>query len=392
MNGVNLRRFEFDYDATWTAFFTDSKLNIYSRYGGRDQGDPESRLSKPSLLHTMNQVLAAHQEVRVLRAAGQITPPPHTKPKAPTTASGNESLNSPTPSATKREQLDVTIPLFQPIPEEVKTPEEMSLLKKSHQGCIHCHQVKEYSLLQAFHDGRFSRELLFTFPFPESLGIEINRQFGHRVANVRPKSSAAIGGLQANDEIVRVSDVPIRSELDIRWALHRLPQSASQVTVLVRRSNTGKTTTDKSDSQTSSHELIDSKLVTLELTLPNRWREGELSWRKSSRSIPVDWGFRAASLTATQRREVNLPAEGLAIRVLSIKQRGLAAAVGLQKDDVIVALDGEKRVRTLEQLRSDILRQFSPGDKIRLTVHRGDETLDLKGQFPQWFTEETSVP
>jgi hypothetical protein len=419
MNGVNLRRFEFDYDATWTAFFTDSKLNVYSRYGGRDQGDPEARLSKPSLLHTMNQVLAAHDEVRALRAAGKVVP--SAKPGASPETSKSETSKPdaaktqalPNVPAPQREQADETVPLFQPIPDEIKKPEEMSLLKKSHQGCIHCHQVKEFSLLQAYHDGRFSRDLLFTFPFPESLGIEINRAFGHRIGKVRSESAAAVAGLQTRDEIVRISDVPIRSELDLRWALHRLPQSASQVTVLVRRWNhVTKTdtnrdddkggTSDKSPVRTSSSKLVDaatidaahvdSKLVTLNLTLPNRWRESELSWRKSSRSIPVDWGFRAASLTASQRRDANFPAEGLAIRVLSIKPRGLASAVGLQKDDVIVALDGEKRARTLEQLRSDIIRQFSPGDEIRLTIRRGDETLDIKGRFPPWFTEETSVP
>lgn len=135
-----------------------------------------------------------------------------------------------------------------------------------------------------------------------------------------------------------------------------------------------------------------STIVGFELGLPNRWRESELGWRKSSRSIPVDWGFRAAPMTASQRRDAQLPAEGLAIRILSVKPRGIAAILGLQKDDVLVAVDGEKRVRTLEQIRSDILRRFSPGDEIRLTIRRGEETLEVKGKFPPWFTEETSVP
>ncbi len=376
MNGVNLRRFEFDYDATWTAFLTDSQLNVYSRYGGRDQGDPESRLSKPSLLHTMQQALTAHDEIRALRAASQVVPPP-VKPHAPP-----ENDSTSTPDFTRGKSDDV-IPIFQPIPAAVVKPEEMSLLKKNHRGCIHCHQVKEYSLLQAFHDGRFGRELLFTFPLPESLGLEIDRKFGHRIAKILPLSTAAKSELYAGDEIVQVSDVPIRSELDIRWALHRLPQTAAKVTILVRRPN---------DSLSSSNKLAKSKLVTTEITLPARWREGELSWRKSSRSIPVDWGFRAASMTALQRREASLSAEGLAIQILSVKPRGLAAAVGLRKADVIVALDGERRVRSLEQLRSDMLRQFSPGDEISLTIRRDNETLDLKGRFPDWFTEETSVP
>ena len=38
MNHVDLARFEFDYDTTWTSFFLDADLNVYSRYGGRGLG------------------------------------------------------------------------------------------------------------------------------------------------------------------------------------------------------------------------------------------------------------------------------------------------------------------------------------------------------------------
>ena len=47
-------------DVTWNAFFTDAELNIYSRYGGRDGGEPAARMSVASLLRTMDEVLAEH--------------------------------------------------------------------------------------------------------------------------------------------------------------------------------------------------------------------------------------------------------------------------------------------------------------------------------------------
>ena len=61
LNGINLNRFTFDMDVTWNAFFTDSSLNIYSRYGGRDGGEPDARMSRSSLLQTMQEVLALHR-------------------------------------------------------------------------------------------------------------------------------------------------------------------------------------------------------------------------------------------------------------------------------------------------------------------------------------------
>lgn len=345
MNRVDIARFEFDFDTTWAAFFTDSKLRIYSRYGGRDDHEPEARLSKMSLLQTMREVLDTHRSARALAAGGAEAVPPGAS-------------------------------LWHPEPKSSMTPLDIPLLKKSHQGCVHCHQVREYNLLQAYHDARFSRELLFTFPLPESLGIEIDRAHGHRVLRVHEDSPAATAKLSASDVVIRCADVPIRSELDLRWALHRLPQTADRVTLLVERQTGGSAT----------------RPVEITLPLPSGWRQTELSWRKSSRSVPTDWGFRAAALAKFERREAGLPESGLAIRVLSVKPRGLAQSLGLQKGDVITALADDTRERSLDRLRSDMLRRFGPGDEVRMTVRRGEQTLELRGPFPAWFTEETTVP
>lgn len=345
MNRVDIARFEFDYDTTWAAFFTDSKLRIYSRYGGRDEHEPESRLSKASLLQTMREVLNAHRSSRAAAAGGAEAVPPAAS-------------------------------LWHPEPKSSTTPLDIPLLKKSHQGCVHCHQVREYSLLQAYHDNRFRRELLFTFPLPEPLGIEIDRVHGHRVLRVRDGSLAADAKLSAGDVVIRCADVPIRSELDLRWALHRLSPNSDRVMLLVERQSGSPT----------------ARTAEISLPLPSGWRHSELGWRKSSRSVPSDWGFRAAALAKFERREAGLPESGLAIRVLSVKPRGLAQALGLQKGDVITALADDTRERTLERLRSDLLRRFAPGDEVRMTVRRGEQTLELSGSFPAWFTEETTVP
>lgn len=348
MNRVDIARFEFDYDTTWVAFFTDSKLRIYSRYGGRDEHEPESRLSKSSLLQTMRESLEAHKSSRLVTTGGASAVPP-------------------------------TIPIWHPEPKSSTTPLDIPLLKRGHNGCVHCHQIREYSLLQAYHDNRFDRELLFTFPLPESLGIEIDRTHGHRVAKVRDGSPAAAAKLMAGDIVTRCADVPIRSDLDLRWALHRLPPASDRVTLLVER-------------QLPNSDASTPRTTELQLSLPAGWRQSELSWRKSSRSVPSDWGFRAAALAKFERREAGLPETGLAIRVLSIKPRGLAKALDLQKGDVITGLAEDTRERSLDRLRSDMLRRFAPGDDIRLTVRRGEETLELRGKFPAWFTEETTVP
>lgn len=233
MNRVDIAHFEFDFDTTWAAFFTDSKLRIYSRYGGRDEHEPESRLSKSSLLQTMRESLDAHKLARATVTGGAEAVPP-------------------------------AAPIWHPEPISSTTPLDIPLLKKSHNGCVHCHQIREYSLLQAYHDKRFQREMLFTYPLPESLGIEVDRVHGHRVAKVGDGSPAADAKLSSGDIITRCAEVPIRSDLDLRWALHRLPPTSKRVTLLVERqmSNLG-------DSAARSTEIV--------LSLPNGWRQSELS-------------------------------------------------------------------------------------------------------------------
>ena len=344
LNGVDLARFDFDCDTTWQAFFLDADLNVYSRYGGRDETGADSRLSKESLLTTMNEVLEVHARRSV--PAGRIDIDLHPRPGKPTTA------------------------------------EEIPLLKASHQGCVHCHQVQEYRLLQSFRDGHFQRQLLFGFPLPENIGIRFDRAHGHRIAEVIPGSPAAKAGLVTGDVVTRVGDVPVRSEQDLRWALHRMPENERPL-VSVQRPKT---------------ESASGRALTVTLSPGDNWRQTELSWRKSLRSVPLALGFLGYPLGAEERRTAKLPLDRLAIRVVSIRGAAstgvpsLARNLGLQKGDLIVSLGGHDEARTLEEFKSDLIRRYAPEDKIQMVVLREGEKVELKGPFPDWQTTDTSVP
>jgi len=345
MNGVNLRRFQFDYDTTWNAFFLDEKLNVYSRYGGRDAGEPEARLSKASLLQTMREVLTVHAQRQRL-----------------------------SPRQRRR--------LFQPVESGVFRPKDIPLLKQSHQGCVHCHQVREYRFLQSAQAGTFSRRRIYNWPLPENVGIVFERTHGHRIRRVLKDSAAEQAGLTSGDVVTRINNVPIHSEYDVRWVLGRLNDSQPvQVTV----SRTVRRRRDRS---------MRTRTVTVALRLTGNWRETDISWRKSLRSLPLPFGFRGYSLTRSQRRELNILEDRLAIRVVSVRANGtsLARRLGLRKTDTIVALEKQNRKRTLEELKSDLLRNYRAGDVVRFTVLRNGKSVPLSGRFPNWHTEETSVP
>lgn len=324
MNGVDLSRFEFDYDTTWVAFFLDADLNIYSRFGGRDEHGPESRLKIDALQSTMQSVLKAHQ-------AGERS--------------------------------------FQSVKKATTTPEDIPILKREHRGCVHCHQVKEYRLRQAAADGVFSQQLLFDYPLAESLGLKLNLLNGIKVESVKDASAAQKAGLQAGDRIVATNGVVVRSELDMRWALMQPhPQS-------------GKLTEIRLSLQRGAAPVAP---LQLDLQPDANWRQTELGWRKSQRSVPVDWGFRAYDLSDDERSERGLEKTTLAIRVISESFSGMGEELGLRRDDILVGRDSDTRRRSFDEWKSDMLRQHVPGSAIELKVLRDSQPLTLKVRFPAW--------
>ncbi|MSR57471.1 MAG: PDZ domain-containing protein [Planctomycetaceae bacterium] len=339
MNGVDIARFEFDYDTTWAAFFLDADLNVYSRYGGRDSDSAEGRMSIESLAATMTEVLEVHERQ---------------KGHAPADAAN-----------------------WQPVAQESTTPEAIPLLAQSHQGCIHCHQIQEYRLLQAFHDKQFQRNLLFGYPLPENIGLRFDRAHGHKIESLDEALPVARTGLKAGDVITRVGDVPIHSEMDLRWALHR-HDDRRPLKVQAQRRVAGRTNPPPS--------------IEVEISLPESWRQTDLSWRKSLRSVPFPLGFLGYALGREERAKADLPENVLAIRVVSIRGAGLAEAVGLRKGDVITALADRRQSRTFDQFKSDLLRDHAPGDRVRLKVLREGRGQSLEGAFPDWLTTDIAVP
>jgi len=338
MNDQDIARFDFDLDTTWSAFFLDSDLNIYSRYGGRDHREPEDRMSKESLLQTMREVLEVHNRRNKLSA---------------------DDLQS----------------LFHPGTAEPQVPDDIPLLKQGHRGCLHCHQVREYQLLQWGLDGGFDRRKLFRWPVPESLGIVLEHQHGHRIEAVEPSTAADAAGLKPGDMLTRVNDVPIHSELDIRWALDQADDDRP-LRFLARRSD----------------ESGKAALVEIDVQPSDDWRVTDLGWRKSLRSLPIEWGIRAYPLSASQRDKEGYGRDQLALRVTWVRQRGLAMVLKLEKKDVIVALEGKSTNRRLSEFQSDLLARYQPGDEVHVSVIRDGAEVELTGEFPQWHTTQDTVP
>src|SRR5262249_36007582 len=77
MNGVDLNLFKYDYDLTWMAFCINADGKVYCRYGGCDPDSAETRATKESRVHAMNEGLRLHAE----ELAKKAPPPPAVPPK-----------------------------------------------------------------------------------------------------------------------------------------------------------------------------------------------------------------------------------------------------------------------------------------------------------------------
>lgn len=322
MKGVDLDLFRFDYDLTLAILFLDGNDRIYSRYGGRDAGGADDRLSKESLLHSMRTVLKVHKEAW----------------KGPDD---------------RKERL----------PPEV-TVEDLPGMKKriatgKRPDCFHCHMVVDSRRQWEIDRGTFDKRKIWDYPLPENLGIALQRDQGTLVASVDPKSPAGKGDLRKGDRIHAVDGVRTISEGDVRWALHNFGGRKLKLTAL------------------RAGEVVKTRL-----SLPKGWRKSDISWRESMYHIPPKPGFWAPPAKEGRRAALGIPSGVLALDVQWVPG-GPARRAGLRKGMVIVAVDGSRRERTCQQVQLFIKVNKSPGDSVVLTVLDGGRERDLVLRFPK---------
>jgi hypothetical protein len=319
LNGVDLNVFRFDYDLTWMAFFTDADLYVHARYGGRTAAGADARLSRDGLLHVMNEVLARHQA----RVAAKAAPPQLGPPRRPD---------------------DLTM--------------LRDIVRREPKFCCRCHLVNEALNIEAKRLGQLDRELrkesYYAYPPPEVLGIEPEMVRGNRIKSVAPRSAADRAGLRAGDVLRTVNGQPILTVFDVQVALNDFDDRGA-LTVVAER---------------------DGKEMTFRLEPAAGWRRWDTSWRKSLHNAQPPLGWNGEELTAEERGKLNLPADGLAHRVFFVAADTPADRAGLRSGDVVVAVDGLRKVPYVN-VRGYPALAHQPGDRIELIVLRGGKEVPL---------------
>ncbi|MEN9574696.1 MAG: hypothetical protein RL514_2551 [Verrucomicrobiota bacterium] len=333
-NAIELAKFQFDYDHSFSTLFFNADGTLYGRYGSwTHQKDPTEKTTA-GYQRTLEAALAIHTAYPVNKAA----------------LAGKQGV--PTPFATP-----VEIPLL-----AGKYKRDLDWEGKVVGSCVHCHQIGDaYRSFYRDQGKPLPTDLIYPMPMPETIGLTLEPDQLAKVKSVAPGSIAAQAGVQPGDNFVQLGGQLLLSIADFAWALHRASESGPLPAKVTRA----------------------GKEQTLALNLPVGWRtKSDISRRVGTWPMRgmATGGMILVDLTDEERTARGLAKDKLGLFVKGLGQYGKHAAArnaGFQKDDVLVELNGQATRRTEGELIGQLLQQTKPGEKLKATVLRGDKRVEL---------------
>ena len=333
-NAIDLARFQFDYDLSFSALLFNGDGTVYGRYGSwLHQKDPLNKTTA-SFRKALESALAIHQGYPANKASltgKQGAPMPYKTP-----------VEFPTLSAKYGSKLDWD--------------------GKVVQSCVHCHMVGD--AVRAHYRSRnlpLPVEWIYPQPSIDVLGISLATDEIAKVEAVTADSPAASAGFQVGDVFTSFNDQPLVSIADVSWILHRAPTSGTLPATIQR-----------------GGEKLD-----LRLTLPPAWRnKSDISRRVGSwpmRAMAFG-GMKMDDLDDAARDQLGLSKDQMALKIFHVGQYGPHAAAkkaGFRKDDIILEV-GDLNTRITESaLIGHLLLSHLPGEKIPSVILRGQDRVKL---------------
>ncbi len=334
-NSIDLAKFQFDYDLSFSTLFFHADGTLYGRFGSwTHQKDPHEG-NTTAYRRALEAVLGLH--------AGY--------------PANKDSLKG-----------------KQGVPVPFKTPLEIPLLAgryqrdldwqgKVVQSCVHCHQVGD-AFRATYRDKKEPMPLrwIYPMPAPETIGLTLAPEHIATVAAVAEGSPAALAGLKPGDELVQADGQPLISVADVAWALHHSPDEGALSVALKRN----------------------GQPVEAIITLAKGWRsQSDISRRVATwpmRGMAFG-GLVLEDLPDAERTAMNLGKEALALRVKGVGQYGkhaTAKKAGFMKDDVVVAMAGVTSRMTEGGMLGHLLQRCFPGESVTVEVMRAGQKVTLQ--------------
>src|SRR5262245_8218586 len=337
---MDLSIFQFDYELTWAVFLMNADKTIYGRYGSRSD---HKNTSKDISIEGLRKAMEGALELHAAYPGNKKDLAGKTGPKVP----------FPTPES---------------IP-EVRGKPFAKPADGTRGGCIHCHnaiQPDAWTLRNAKQP--VPDKTLWQYPMPDKLGLAFDTKERATVATVAPGSPADKAGFKAGDVVRKMEGQPILSIADVQWVLH-MGKEPGSVKAEVDRGG---------------------QKMELTLALAAGWRHADdFTWRL------ISWSMRHRLMgteplelvPADEKKSMGIPDAAMAIRVQRfppdwVKEKNPQGAQKLKQGDVIVDVDGNKKLTTEAELLAYLFQKKQPGQSATLTVLRGGKPQQVQLQVP----------
>src|SRR5262245_51732231 len=190
-NGLDLSLLAYDFDLTWAVVFLNPDRTVYGRYGSRGGKDGSELLTVAGFRKSMQAALGLHDGY-------------------PANKSALVAKSAGVPQYATPEQFPALKPRF-------KATVDLAAPRKS---CVHCHMVHEGQRKLLREAGKpIPDEVLWAYPLPTAVGLDLDLEQRATVQRVKPGSPATKAGFQAKDELIRLAGQPVVSMADVQWVL-----------------------------------------------------------------------------------------------------------------------------------------------------------------------------
>jgi len=332
-NGLDLSLFQFDTDQSFAVFMLRDEKTIYGRFGTRSHrtewlGD----VSIPGFAEALRGTLELHQtwpreKDALIAKVGKS--PQYARPE-----------------------------LFPSLKEHYAYTSTLNYSGDVVKSCIHCHQIGD-AIRDEFRSAGepIPEQILYPYPHPKSIGLVLDPKTRGTIRNVLKDSPAESSRLVEGDKILRMQGQPILSIADIQWVLHNASPQGATISVLVQR---------------------DNAVRTVDLMLATGWRQSDdISWRASTWGLRrmATGGLRLEPLSDEDRGSLTFDPGPSAMKVTNVGQYGPQAAAkkaGFQVGDIVTDIDGRTDIRNETDLLRYGVTQRKAGDKIAVTISRGN--------------------
>ena len=334
-NAIDLARFQFDYDLSFSAIMFNGDGTVYARYGSWKHQKDSSDKTTTGFKRALEGGLKLHAGYPQNQAALAGKQGGQTPFKSP--------LEIPGLAGRYKRDLDWD--------------------GKVLASCVHCHMVGEaYRNSFRVQSKPIPTNLIFPMPMPETIGITLAPDQMALVQGVAAGSIAARSGIRAGDQLLALDRQPLVSPADVSWALHRAPDDGMILASL--RSGQAERS--------------------VRITLPDGWRtKADISKRVGTWDMRgmATGGLVLADLGDEERSQRGLALDALALKVMFVGQYNRHAAAknaGFQKDDILVDIGGKTGRMTEGQFIGHLLQTTKPGLRVATTVLRGSQRVRLQ--------------